>query len=152
MMPGTAAPFPMYNPETCQWMGMNMGMGMYPYPPFFAPMHRPEYYPNPMAYRGYRGVRGARYPRARGRGVGGRGRGGYQSHEGDYNRYDNYESDHYDQRRSKYSRSRYVIFIEKHNTPHKKRKVNFYIEAVLGVKLINNLERGVCRRHTKPAF
>lgn len=106
MMPGTAAPFPMYNPETCQWMGMNMGMGMYPYPPFFAPMPRPDYYPNPMAYRGYRGVRGARYPRARGRGVVGRGRGGYQTHDGEYNRYDNYEGDHYDQRRSKYSRSR----------------------------------------------
>lgn len=106
-MPVSAGPpFPMYNPESCQWMGMNMGMGMYPYPPYFPHMPRPDYYPNPMAYRGFRGLRPLRYPRLRGRGILSRGRGFFQTLDIDYNRYENYESDHYEQRRSKYSRSR----------------------------------------------
>lgn len=94
----------MFNPETGQWMGMSMGM--YPYPPFFAPlsapMVRPEYFQNPMSYRGYRGGPRGRYPRSRGRGSY-RGRGGY--HDGEYK----YENDGYDDghdHRRKYSRSR----------------------------------------------
>lgn len=114
---GMMAPhgFPMFNPETGQWMGMSMGM--YPYPPFIAPltapMVRPDYYPNPMMYRGYRGGPRGRYPRSRGRGSY-RGRGGY--HDGDYK----YENDEYDDghdHRRKYSRSRsrsrYVSKAEK---------------------------------------
>lgn len=100
--------FPMYNPETGQWMGMSMGMGMYPYPaPFFptAPMVRPEFFSNSMGYRGYRGMSRGRFPR-RGRGQN-RGRGGYQSYDADqyYNKYPEYEDTH-DHRHSKYSRSR----------------------------------------------
>lgn len=98
--------FPMFNPETGQWMGMSMGMGMYPYPPFLAPlsapMVRPDYYQNPMSYRGYRGGPRGRYPRSRGRGSY-RGRGGY--HDGDYKYENDGYDDSYDHRR-KYSRSR----------------------------------------------
>lgn len=99
----------MFNPETGQWMGMSMGMYPMGYPPFLAPMSapmvRPDYYQNPMSYRGYRGgPRGGRYPRSRGRGSYRGGRGGY--HDGDY-KYENdggYDDSH-DHRR-KYSRSR----------------------------------------------
>lgn len=96
----------MYNPEA--WMGM--GMGMYPYPPFFpaGPMARPEFFQNPMSFRGYRGAPRGRFQRGRGRGNPFRGRGGnYQnSYENDqyYNKHEEYES--HDHRRSKYSRSR----------------------------------------------
>lgn len=108
MIPPAPGPFPMYNPETGQWMGM--GMGMYPYPaPFFptAPMVRPDFFSNPLAYRGYRGgMPRGRYNRGRARGQN-RGRGGYQSYDTEqyYNKYQEYEDTH-DHRRSKYSRSR----------------------------------------------
>lgn len=66
--PGT---FPMFNPETGQWVNMNIGMGMYPFAnPFFsgAPMMRPEFFPQQMgAYRGFRGGYRGRFPRGRGR-------------------------------------------------------------------------------------
>lgn len=62
MMPGMGA-YPMYNPETGQWMGM------YPYPPHFFP---PIYPPSAMPYSNYsdmppRGGYRGRYPRFRGR-------------------------------------------------------------------------------------
>lgn len=63
MLPGMGG-YPMYNPETGQWLGM------YPYPPaFFPPMYPPAamQYSGPyneMAPRG--GYRG-RFPRSRGR-------------------------------------------------------------------------------------
>lgn len=94
----------MFNPETGQWMSM----GMYPYPPFMAPFSaplvRPDYFQNPMSYRGYRGGPRGRFPRSRGRGSY-RGRGGYQ-YDGDYKYENDSYDDSHDHRRSKYSRSR----------------------------------------------
>lgn len=61
MMPGMGA-YPMYNPETGQWMGM------YPYPaPFFPAMFPP--YANNYSEMGLRGGYRGRYPRSRGRRV-----------------------------------------------------------------------------------
>lgn len=84
LMPGMGA-YPMYNPETGQWLGM------YPYPaPFFPPIYPPAAMPYEMAPRG--GYRG-RFPRSRGR------RGGYRgarlNHYGDDRRND----DWYDHKR-----------------------------------------------------
>lgn len=76
MMPGMGG-YPMYNPETGQWLGM------YPYPPpFFPPMYPPAAMPYPAPYNemaprgGYRG----RYPRSRGRRIF-RGRVNHYGHE-----------------------------------------------------------------------
>lgn len=113
----TAGTYPVFNPETGQWlnmgigMGMGMGMGMYPYPPqFFPPVAvRPDYFPNagmPYPFRGggggnYRG----RFPRGRGRGNY-RNRGNYNSYNSNYdNGYDDYDS--YDHKRRDY-RKRYA--------------------------------------------
>lgn len=91
--------FPMYNPETGQWMGL----GMYPFPtPFFpqAAIPPPEYYQNAaMPYRGFRGGYRGRFMR------GGRSRGSYKGrsgyHDSDYNKkYDDYD-DEYDNRDSR---------------------------------------------------
>lgn len=85
-MPGLSG-YPMYHPETGQWLGM------IPYPaPFFPPM-----YPQAMPYNNYRGGPGGnyrgRYPRIRGRG-GYRGRGReYSSHD------DRRNDDSYDHKR-----------------------------------------------------
>lgn len=102
MMPN-AGTYPVFNPDTGQWL--NMGMGMYPYPAQFFPppahLVRPEYFHNavmPYPFRGsnYRG----RFPRSRGRG-GYRGRGNYNSHNSHYdNGYDDYDS--YDHKRRDY--------------------------------------------------
>lgn len=92
--PGT---FPVFNPETGQWvnmsMGMGMGMGMYPYAPFYpgAPMMRPDFFPQQYPMRGRGGYRGRGLPPR------GRGRSSYRGRGGgggsyDYGRnYDNYE-------------------------------------------------------------
>lgn len=87
-MPGMGA-YPMYHPETGQWLGM------YPYPsPFFPPI-----YPHPvMPYNNYRGgpnsnYRG-RFPRSRGRG---NYRGGRYSSYDDRRNDDSYDS--YDHKR-----------------------------------------------------
>lgn len=97
-MPAAPAAYPMYNPETGQWMNMNMNMGMGVYP-FFPPTHliRPDFFPNhvmpyPTSYRGT-GYRG-RFMRGRNRG-GYRGRGGYHGYDENYkNGYDDYDVDH----------------------------------------------------------
>lgn len=117
MMAGAPNPFPIFNPEMGQWMGMSMGM--YPYPPFIpAPMVRPEYFNpfrgggGPVGGMGYRGNQRGRYPRSRGRGLyRGRGGGGSYQYDDQYqgynkdNDYDRYDDEH-DHRKSKYSRSR----------------------------------------------
>lgn len=122
--------FPVFNPETGQWVNMAMGMGMYPYPPFFpgGPMIRPDFFPHqyPMRGRGgYRGYRGG--PRGRGRGAY-RGRGGGPSYDYGNRNYDDYDEhdDDYDYKRrrnrdhrrksrsesrSSSSRSMFALFI-----------------------------------------
>lgn len=78
----------MYNPETGEWMGMNM----YPfpfYPPGMIPPMRPNFYQNSGMYRGG-GGRFQRGNKFRGRGMRGkiRGRGSYYNsnykYDGDY--------------------------------------------------------------------
>lgn len=106
IIPG-AAPYPIFNPETGQWI--NVGMGMYQYPgPFFPAPHmvRPDLFPNAVMpysnypYNSYRG----RFPRGRGRGAF-RGRGGYNPYSGGYkNGYDDYEDTYDHKRRRDYHR------------------------------------------------
>lgn len=98
----------MYNPETGQYIGMNM------YSPFGNPFFPPgpiaarsEYYPPTMGYRGgggqqvYRGGPRGRYIRGGGRGGMRGGRGGYN--DGTQNRFDD---EHDNRRGGRYSRSR----------------------------------------------
>lgn len=91
----------MFNPETGQWVNVNLGMGlgMYPFAPFMPGM-RPDFYPNHMGFRGRGGFRG----RARGRGGfrgGYRGRGGGpSSYDHGHHDYDEYD-DSYDYKRNR---------------------------------------------------
>lgn len=87
-MPGMGA-YPMYHPETGQWLGM------YPYPPPFFP---PIYPHSGMPYNNYRGAPNSnyrgRFPRSRGRGSY---RGGRYSSYDDRRNDDSYDS--YDHKR-----------------------------------------------------
>lgn len=90
-VPAVPPAFPMFDPETGQWMGMPFGMFPFATAPFLpgTSMMRPDMFGNPM-FRGGRG-RG-RFPRQRGR-TGYRNRGSYS-----YNSYDRgyheYDDDH----------------------------------------------------------
>lgn len=94
--PGT---FPVFNPETGQWINVNLGMGlgMYPFAPFIPGM-RPGYFPpQMMPYRGRGGFR----TRNRGRGRGSfRGRSGNSSYDYTKGDYDGYKDD-YDYKRKR---------------------------------------------------
>lgn len=77
LMPGMGT-YPMYNPETGQWLGM------YPYPgPFFPPMYPPAamQYPNSYSEMGSRGNYRGRFPRSRGYRRGYRGRVNHYGHD-----------------------------------------------------------------------
>lgn len=96
LVPGMGA-YPMYNPETGQWLGM------YPYP---APMVFPTMYPGAMPYSnnysemGSRGGYRGRFPRSRGR----------RGYRGRMNQYDDRRNDEwYDHKRRRDHRKRYLI-------------------------------------------
>lgn len=97
MVPGMGA-YPMYNPETGQWLGM------YPYPPpFFPTMYPPAAmpYPNNFSEMGPRGGYRGRYPRSRGRRIY-RGRVNHYGH-------DERRNDDWDHKRRRDHRKRYNL-------------------------------------------
>lgn len=96
-MPGMGT-YPMYNPETGQWLGM------YPYPaPFFPPMYAPAAMPFPNNYSdiGPRGGYRGRYPRARGRRA-------YRGRLNSYGMDDRRNDEWYDHKRRRDYRKRYL--------------------------------------------
>lgn len=103
LLPGMGT-YPVYNPETGQWLGM------YPYPtPFFPPMYAPAamQYPNNYSEMGPRGGYRGRYPRVRG------GRRAYRGRVNSYGNDDrrNDRDEWYDHKRRRDYRKRYWIWF-----------------------------------------
>lgn len=98
----TVGAYPMYNPETGQWLGM------YPYPPpFFPPIYPPAAMPYPNNYEmGPRGGYRGRYPRTRGRRI-------FRGRINHYGNEDRRNDDWYDHKRRRDHRKRYV-FLKKY--------------------------------------
>lgn len=100
LLPGMGS-YPVYNPETGQWLGM------YPYPtPFFPPMY-PAAMPYPSNYDvGPRGGYRGRYPRARGRRA-------YRGRLNSYGVDDRRNDEWYDHKRRRDYRKRYLFDVIK---------------------------------------